>query len=168
MGQASPKAGSETGEPTKSADSDSSSGDVEGYRSRSTPEGGLERAGSGHQMGTSASSSQPCPLEATRMVLKKPFFRNWDDFINFDLSLKHKMAITLSEFDLLMQKRDDPVTGWDLCVNKKDMKGRETATGGSWRDHSESLGHHSRRRCSCGLLSFLRHGQATHVGQGIQ
>lgn len=122
MSQASPKAGSEPGEPTKSADSDSSSGDVEGYRSRSTPEGGLERTGSGHQMGTSASSSQPCPLEATRMVLKKPFFRNWDDFINFDLSLKHKMAITLSEFDLLMQKRDDPVTGWDLCVNKKDMK----------------------------------------------
>lgn len=63
------------------------------------------------------------------LALKKPFFRNWDDFLDFDVDLKHKMPITLSEFELLMQKEAEPLKGWDLCVDKKEIRVAKIQTG---------------------------------------
>jgi len=56
------------------------------------------------------------------MVLKKPFFRNFQDFMDFDTGFKRKMPITLSEFDLLSQKDQESMKGWDLCVDRKEIK----------------------------------------------
>jgi len=53
--------------------------------------------------------------------LKKPFFMNWDDFVSFDQSVKHHMPITLSEFDLVIQKRDESNNGWDVCVERPEI-----------------------------------------------
>jgi hypothetical protein len=57
----------------------------------------------------------------TEPHLKKPFFRDWGDFVNFDQSIKHKMPITLSEFDLVLQKREESNNGWDVCVEKPEI-----------------------------------------------
>lgn len=59
-------------------------------------------------------------------VLKKPFFKDWDDFMGFDCTFKRKMPITLSEFDLLQQKADEPLKGWDVCVDRKEIKVAKT------------------------------------------
>lgn len=56
------------------------------------------------------------------MVLKKPFFKGWEDFMEFDISIKHQMSITLSEFDLLLLKKEETLKGWDLCVDKNEIK----------------------------------------------
>lgn len=55
-------------------------------------------------------------------VLKKPFFKNFEDFMDFDCTFKHKMPITLSEFELLRQKSEEPLKGWDLCVDRKEIQ----------------------------------------------
>jgi len=65
----------------------------------------------------------------TQMVLKKPFFKSWQDFMDFDVSTKHQMAITLSEFGLLLEKRDEGLKGWDLCVDRKDIKVAKVQSG---------------------------------------
>jgi hypothetical protein len=54
--------------------------------------------------------------------LKKPFFKGWDDFMDFDCSFKHKMPITYSEFDLVRQKSVEDLRGWDVCVDRKEIK----------------------------------------------
>lgn len=59
---------------------------------------------------------------SVRKVLKKPFFRNWDDFMEFDCTFKHKMPITLSEFELLLHKEKESLKGWDVCVDRKEIK----------------------------------------------
>jgi len=56
------------------------------------------------------------------LVLKKPFFKGWDDFLEFDCTFKHKMPITLSEFELLSQKNQETLKGWDVCVDRKEIK----------------------------------------------
>jgi len=58
----------------------------------------------------------------TRMVLKKPFFRSWTDFCDFDDTIKHKMPITLSEFDLLLEKEAEGTEEWDVCLERKDLR----------------------------------------------
>jgi len=61
--------------------------------------------------------------EQTRQrVLKKPFFKSWQDFMDFDVTFKHRMPITLSEFDLLRQKNEESLKGWDVCVDRKEIK----------------------------------------------
>jgi hypothetical protein len=61
-------------------------------------------------------------------TLKKPFFRDFKDFMDFDLVFKHKMPITLSEFDFLSGLRDEPLTNWDVCVDRKEIKIAKTQT----------------------------------------
>lgn len=55
-------------------------------------------------------------------VLKKPFFRNWDDFMNFDQAIKHHMPITLSEFDLVLEKSEESNVGWEVCCEREEIK----------------------------------------------
>jgi hypothetical protein len=62
-------------------------------------------------------------------VLKKPFFRGWADFMDFDLTFKHKMPITLSEFGLLTEKAEESNDGWDVCVDRADIKVSKQQTG---------------------------------------
>jgi len=56
------------------------------------------------------------------MVPKRPFFRDWEDFMDFDDTVKHKMPITLCEFDLLLQKEAEDNKAWDVCVDRKELK----------------------------------------------
>eukprot|EP00927_Polykrikos_kofoidii_P050032 TRINITY_DN43993_c0_g1_i1.p1 TRINITY_DN43993_c0_g1~~TRINITY_DN43993_c0_g1_i1.p1 ORF type:complete len:807 (-),score=131.01 TRINITY_DN43993_c0_g1_i1:104-2491(-) len=60
--------------------------------------------------------------EPIQRVLKQPFFKGWNDFIDFDLTFKHQMPITLSDFDLLVEKSEEGDKGWDICVDRKDIK----------------------------------------------
>lgn len=53
---------------------------------------------------------------------KKPFFKDWADFMDFDDTIKHRMPITLSEFELLLQKESEGTAGWDVCVERKDLR----------------------------------------------
>jgi len=53
--------------------------------------------------------------------LKTKFFRSWEDFVNFDQNIKHQMPITLSEFDLVLEKREESNTGWDVCVERPEI-----------------------------------------------
>lgn len=80
---------------------------------------------------TSRDSSFSVPESPTckKRVLKKPFFKNWDDFMNFDITYKHKMPITLSEFELLLQKEKETMKGWDVCVDRKEIMVAKTQSG---------------------------------------
>lgn len=60
------------------------------------------------------------------LVLKKPFFKNWEDFMDFNDTIKHRMPITLCEFDLLLQKEAEDMRGWDMCVDRKDLRVAKT------------------------------------------
>lgn len=62
-------------------------------------------------------------------VLKKPFFKNWNDFMDFDASIKHKMPITFSEFELLLEKERESTEGWDVCVERKEIRVAKVQTG---------------------------------------
>jgi len=53
---------------------------------------------------------------------EKPFFKGWQDFMDFDVNVKHKMAITASEFGLLLQQASLSTAGWDVCVDRKEIK----------------------------------------------
>jgi len=64
-----------------------------------------------------------------RKTLKKPFFRSWNDFMDFDTTFKHKMPITLSEFELLLQKEAESNKGWDMCIDRKNFKVSKIQTG---------------------------------------
>jgi len=55
-------------------------------------------------------------------TLKKPFFKSWDDFMDFDAGFKRKMPITLSEFNLVLEKEKEPNTNWDVCVDRKEIR----------------------------------------------
>jgi len=63
-------------------------------------------------------------MTTPRRVLKKQFFKNWGDFMDFDDNIKHKMPITYGEFELLLEKEREAKdgAGWDLCVDRKDIK----------------------------------------------
>jgi len=69
---------------------------------------------------------EPSGIAAKPCVLKQPFFKNYEDFMDFDIGFKHKMPITLSEFALLQQKADEPLKGWDVCVDRKEIKVAKT------------------------------------------
>jgi len=70
--------------------------------------------------------SQEClpPVPAKR--LKAPFFKSWEDFNEFDLTYRHKVPITQSDFDLLLEKSEQGFDGWDLCIDRKDVKVAKT------------------------------------------
>jgi hypothetical protein len=61
--------------------------------------------------------------------LRKPFFKNWDDFMEFDIDVKHKMPISLSEFELLLQKESESCKGWDVPIDRKDIKVAKVQSG---------------------------------------
>jgi len=44
------------------------------------------------------------------------------------MSFKHKMPITLSEFEFLRQKKAESLDGWDVCVDRKEIKVAKTQT----------------------------------------
>jgi len=62
------------------------------------------------------------PSAPPKRMLKKPFFKNWDDFMEFDAGFKRRMPITLSEFELLYEKEREPNTNWDVCVDRKEIR----------------------------------------------
>lgn len=95
--------------------SDDSEDDLVVYTGSASPGGGL-RLAPAKQV-----SPGDTPMKS-RQVLKKPFFKSWEDFMDFDLNVKHKMPITLSEFELLLQKEVESNKGWDVCVDRKDIK----------------------------------------------
>jgi len=49
--------------------------------------------------------------------------------MDFDNTFKHKMPITASEFELLRQKRDESLEGWDVCVDRKEIKVAKVQSG---------------------------------------
>ena len=53
------------------------------------------------------------------------FFEDWDDFNTFDAELKRRMPITSGEFDFLVQKEAEPERGWDICVDRKEIRRAE-------------------------------------------
>ncbi|CAE7566349.1 Stard7 [Symbiodinium sp. CCMP2456] len=59
-------------------------------------------------------------------VLKAPFFRSWEDFMEFDNNFKHKIPITQSDFSLLLEKEAQNMQGWDMCVDRKEIKVAKT------------------------------------------
>lgn len=61
--------------------------------------------------------------------LRKPFFKNWDDFMEFDIDVKHRMPISLSEFELLLQKESESCKGWDVPIDRKDIKVAKVQSG---------------------------------------
>ena len=52
------------------------------------------------------------------------FFRNFHDFMHFDIELKHKMPISNSEFKFLFEKETESFSapGWAVTVEKKNIK----------------------------------------------
>ena len=52
------------------------------------------------------------------------FFRNFNDFLKFDIDLKHKMPISDSEFSFLFEQESESLTapGWSTTVEKKNIK----------------------------------------------
>lgn len=104
--------------------------DKDGRASRQTSKGAIspcatpgshQRQHSGSALGVPEVVVES-PPQKQQMVLKKPFFKGWDDFLEFDCTFKHKMPITLSEFELLSQKDKEPLKGWDVCVDRKEIK----------------------------------------------
>lgn len=65
-------------------------------------------------------------LDETRRVLKAPFFKSWEDFMDFDNNYKHKIPITQSDFMLLLEKESQNMQGWDMCVDRKEIKVAKT------------------------------------------
>lgn len=49
--------------------------------------------------------------------------------MEFDINVKHKMPITLSEFELLLQKEAESCKGWDVPIDRKDIKVAKIQTG---------------------------------------
>jgi hypothetical protein len=113
-----------------SDESDDEKGTPQQYSYVSTPKGvmlapvGRSRTTSSEKAGDKDDALQMNENdEKTRQrVLKKPFFKSWQDFMDFDVTFKHKMPITLSEFDLLRQKNEESLKGWDVCVDRKEIK----------------------------------------------
>ncbi|KAF4667971.1 hypothetical protein FOL46_002247 [Perkinsus olseni] len=64
------------------------------------------------------------PRRSGRLVQanREVFFKDFDDFLNFDLDLKHKLPIGLGEFRFLEEKERASYTGWDVCVDKTKIK----------------------------------------------
>mmetsp|Transcript_61779 Transcript_61779/g.147404 ORF Transcript_61779/g.147404 Transcript_61779/m.147404 type:complete len:781 (+) Transcript_61779:90-2432(+) len=70
-----------------------------------------------------ASQQAPAMSEGSKQKKPpKPFFKGWQDFMDFDVDVKHQMPITFSEFDLLLQKSQESTVGWDVCVERKEIK----------------------------------------------
>jgi len=55
------------------------------------------------------------------MTLRKPFFKDWEHVMSYDLAAKHKMPITLGEFALCKEKSQEGMEGWDKVVDSKDI-----------------------------------------------
>ncbi|CAE7221232.1 Stard7 [Symbiodinium natans] len=64
--------------------------------------------------------------DESQRVLKAPFFRSWEDFMEFDNNYKHKIPITQSDFSLLLEKESQGMQGWDMCVDRKEIKVAKT------------------------------------------
>jgi len=79
------------------------------------------KAGSDIEQGRDSDLASPV-AEKHQRVLKRPFFKDFNDFMDFDNSFKHRMPITASEFDILKYKRDESLEGWDVCVDRKEIK----------------------------------------------
>eukprot|EP00913_Durusdinium_trenchii_P013039 g12239.t1 len=56
-------------------------------------------------------------LDETRRVLKAPFFKSWED---------RGIPITQSDFMLLLEKESQNMQGWDMCVDRKEIKVAKT------------------------------------------
>lgn len=76
------------------------------------------------RLGTNDAEASPPPRgsASSGRRLRKPFFKSWEDFMEFDINIKHKMPITLSEFELLLQKEAESCKGWDVPIDRKDIK----------------------------------------------
>mmetsp|Transcript_36180 Transcript_36180/g.65645 ORF Transcript_36180/g.65645 Transcript_36180/m.65645 type:complete len:673 (+) Transcript_36180:71-2089(+) len=61
-------------------------------------------------------------------ILKPAFFKSWEDFSDFDINFKHRLPITQSDFALLLAKESEGMKGWDMCIDRKDIKVAKTST----------------------------------------
>jgi hypothetical protein len=130
-----------TRSPAKSAvsgqDSDSSESEIiEDYGQQDaargvllTPQGSplrpMQREDDVSNAGEPTSPARPRPL-------KPPFFKSWEDFTDFDLSIKHKLPITQSDFALLLEKEKQGMDGWEMCLERSQIKvAKETAGAGT-------------------------------------
>ncbi|CAE8632021.1 unnamed protein product [Polarella glacialis] len=64
----------------------------------------------------------PQKMMRTERRLKPPFFKSWDDFMEFDLTFKRKMPITQSDFSLLLEKESQGQNGWDVAIDRKELR----------------------------------------------
>jgi len=103
-----------------SDDSDQGEG-LENYGCSSTAGGVVLAPSRGEGAHDSLESSAAVAAQRVK-VLKKPFFKNWDDFMEFDATFKHKMPITLCERDLLLEKESESTKNWDVCVERKEIR----------------------------------------------
>ncbi|CAE7186479.1 BSL1 [Symbiodinium pilosum] len=75
---------------------------------------------------SSGDSYEKKRTEEAQRVLKAPFFKSWEDFMEFDNNYKHKIPITQSDFSLLLEKESQGMQGWDMCVDRKEIKVAKT------------------------------------------
>eukprot|EP00930_Biecheleria_cincta_P026747 TRINITY_DN1880_c0_g2_i1.p1 TRINITY_DN1880_c0_g2~~TRINITY_DN1880_c0_g2_i1.p1 ORF type:complete len:746 (+),score=134.59 TRINITY_DN1880_c0_g2_i1:67-2238(+) len=70
----------------------------------------------------SKDGGEPATSSARPRTLKPPFFKSWEDFMDFDLSFKHKLPITQSDFTLLLEKEKQGMDGWEMCLERTQIK----------------------------------------------
>lgn len=77
--------------------------------------------GSRSQEDSRASSKDSRHVGTPRSPRRSQFFKSWDDFMDFDLKIKHRMPITTSEFDFLVQKEAESNKNWNIVADRKDL-----------------------------------------------
>lgn len=65
-------------------------------------------------------STEASPTDRTK--LKEPFFKDYTDFMQFDVLIKHKMPITYSEKNLIKDQATASTDGWTIAVDRKEIK----------------------------------------------
>eukprot|EP00928_Gymnodinium_smaydae_P007946 TRINITY_DN1284_c1_g1_i2.p1 TRINITY_DN1284_c1_g1~~TRINITY_DN1284_c1_g1_i2.p1 ORF type:complete len:687 (+),score=77.93 TRINITY_DN1284_c1_g1_i2:70-2130(+) len=83
-----------------------------------------EHADESKSEGTSGS-----PSRAGSTGQQPAFFKSWNDYMEFDLTIKHKIPITRCEFDFLLQKEAESEIGWDVCFERKEIRVCKTTAG---------------------------------------
>eukprot|EP00446_Apocalathium_sp_SHHI-4_P088284 CAMPEP_0177465458 /NCGR_PEP_ID=MMETSP0369-20130122/17423_1 /TAXON_ID=447022 ORGANISM="Scrippsiella hangoei-like, Strain SHHI-4" /NCGR_SAMPLE_ID=MMETSP0369 /ASSEMBLY_ACC=CAM_ASM_000364 /LENGTH=440 /DNA_ID=CAMNT_0018939341 /DNA_START=104 /DNA_END=1426 /DNA_ORIENTATION=+ len=99
-------------------------------REASFSSGGLGVAAADAAAAAAAAAAADGPERSKSVkVLRKPFFKDWNDFMDFDLTFKKKMPITCSELTLLLEKEQEDLTNWDVCVDRKEIRVAKVQTG---------------------------------------
>lgn len=88
-----------------------------------TPQGSPSRPLQREVSVVSSVRAEPvAPSVCRQSQLKPPFFKSWEDFMDFELSFKHKLPITQSDFALLLEKEKQNMDGWEMCLERSQIK----------------------------------------------